>query len=115
MFKLKLSHHFDASHKLKLNYDSPCLNNHGHRWEVTVQIWTEQLDENGMVVDFKKIKALINRYDHCCLNDVVKFNPTAEHLAKTLWDDIHQLGSFYKVIVEIAESPGAIIMFNSED
>ena len=41
-----------ASHRLKLSYESKCENLHGHNWIITVYCQAEQLNEDGMVVDF---------------------------------------------------------------
>ena len=45
-----------ASHCLKLSYESKCENLHGHNWIITVYCQAEQLNEDGMVVDFTHIK-----------------------------------------------------------
>ena len=45
-----------ASHNLKLSYESKCENLHGHNWIITVYCQAEQLNEDGMVVDFTHIK-----------------------------------------------------------
>lgn len=111
MYKLKLKHHFDSAHKLDLNYDSPCGGIHGHRWVVIVRIWARSLNENGMICDFKSIKALINQFDHKYLNDLIDLNTTAENMSKYLKDEINKLDSFDKVSVEIFESPEASITY----
>ena len=59
-----------ASHHLHLSYQSKCENLHGHNWIITVYCRSEVLDQNGMVVDFSHIKALVKkRLDHQNLND----------------------------------------------
>ncbi len=111
MYHLKLQHHFDSSHKLCLDYESPCQRLHGHRWEVVVQIWSKKLNDNGILVDFKDLKAVINELDHQYLNDLVEFNPTAENLSKYLYNKIKQLGNFEKVKIELFESPNASVTY----
>lgn len=111
MFTLKLQHHFDASHNLCLDYESPCLRKHGHRWEVAVEIMTDELDENGMVMDFKKIKSIIDELDHQDLNAILDFNPTAENIAKYFFDKIHEIKDGLVVKISIKESPNAEIIF----
>lgn len=71
-----------ASHSLRLSYPSKCEKLHGHNWIITVYCRSEELDENGMVVDFTHIKQAVEKQlDHNNLNDVLPFNPTAENIA----------------------------------
>jgi 6-pyruvoyltetrahydropterin/6-carboxytetrahydropterin synthase len=121
MYILKLKHHFDAAHKLE-NYDGPCANLHGHRWEVEIAIQSEEL-MNGMVIDFKKVKKVIDKYDHTYLNDNIKapLNPTAETIAEIIWNDLYKVlkkeyqedfGGFKgNLQVTIWESPEASITY----
>lgn len=75
---------------------------HGHNWIITVFCRAEELDANGMVVDFTAIKRTVLDYlDHCCLNDVLPFNPTAENIARWVCDRIPHC---YRV--EVQESEG---------
>ena len=53
-----------GAHFLRLNYESKCTSMHGHNWIVTVTVQNDKLDENGMVVDFTKIKDVVNLFDH---------------------------------------------------
>ena len=82
---------WDAAHQLKLPYDSPCLNKHGHRYKVELEI-EGQVDNNGLVVDFKMLKENINddvSFDHKDINmlygfDDMNINPTAENIVRWL-------------------------------
>lgn len=73
-----------GAHKLNLDYPSKCSNLHGHNWVITVTLKRNELDKNGMVYDFTKIKEIVNKLDHVFINNVVDFNPTAENIAKFL-------------------------------
>lgn len=96
-----------GSHALRLNYDSPCQNLHGHNWIITVHCKSASLDENGMVVDFAHVKRSIHGVlDHKCLNEVLSFNPTAENIAKWICDTIP---TCYKAVVQ--ESEGNIAIY----
>ena len=99
-----------GAHHLNLNYDSPCTNVHGHNWIITVYCKSEQLNENGMVVDFAHIKKQIHgKLDHQYLNIIVGFNPTAENIAKWIVD---QIPTCYKVTVQ--ESEGNVATYVEE-
>lgn len=60
---------FEAGHVLKKAYMSACSENlHGHSYKLYVKVTTEKLNEDGMVVDFKKFKEsiqpLVDFLDH---------------------------------------------------
>lgn len=100
-----------ASHKLQLDYDSPCGNLHGHNWKIKIWCKSETLNQNGMVVDFAHIKRVIHgKLDHSNLNEVVTFNPTAENLAKWITEQIPEC---YKV--EIMESENNLAIYEISD
>lgn len=83
---------FAAAHWLQLPYVSPCAKVHGHEWVVKIGVKGKQLNKEGMLCDFKKIKDCINRkYDHTTLNDNLTFNPTAENIAREICKDINAL------------------------
>jgi 6-pyruvoyltetrahydropterin/6-carboxytetrahydropterin synthase len=43
--------------------DTKCFNLHGHNWKVVVEL-SGTIQEDGMVVDFNDVKALLNQFDH---------------------------------------------------
>jgi 6-pyruvoyltetrahydropterin/6-carboxytetrahydropterin synthase len=88
MYTLRLQHIFSAAHQLTNAYDKKCNDSiHGHNWRVIVEIATIDL-LNGMVIDFTKVKEIINRLDHKNLNEILSFEPTAENLAKFIYDEL---------------------------
>ena len=83
--------HFESAHNL-YNYDGKCKNLHGHSYKLSVTV-EGQVDKNGFIIDFGKIKELvyervISRYDHQYLNKLVNYNPTAENLAQRIAHDL---------------------------
>lgn len=79
---------FASAHSLRL-YAGDCSRLHGHNWKVEVEVSASALDEVGMGLDFKTIraaaKALADQLDHRNLNDLAPFtelNPTAENIAQ---------------------------------
>lgn len=77
------------AHRLTLDYESKCQRLHGHNGIITIYCAAEEVDHNGMVVDFTHVKQLVSdKLDHRCLNDQFDFNPTAENLARWLVDNV---------------------------
>ncbi len=92
MFELSIRGDIAAAHFLR-NYEGKCKNLHGHTWQIEIFIKGDQLDDIGMVVDFrilkKKLKSFLGTIDHICLNDLPyfqEFNPTTEHIAKYIYE-----------------------------
>lgn len=111
MYKISKRMEVAGAHCLELNYDSPCQYVHGHNWIITVHCKTKELDENGMVIDFKHIKeAVHNKLDHRMINEVVDFNPTAENMARWIQENVKNC---YKV--EVQESEGNIAIYEVDD
>lgn len=107
MYIVRKTFEISAAHRLSLDYESACTNFHGHNWRVTVECRSEELDANGMVVDFTHIKRrIIERLDHKVLNDVLDFNPTAENIARWIVDTIPHC-----VRAEIQESEGNVAIY----
>jgi len=82
---------FDAAHWLEgLPKEHKCSNLHGHTYTVKVELSSTKLNDVGFVVDYRRlesIKQLIDTtLDHKCLNEVMTCNPTAENIAKELFN-----------------------------
>jgi 6-pyruvoyltetrahydropterin/6-carboxytetrahydropterin synthase len=99
-----------ASHSLTLSYPSKCERLHGHNWIITVHCRAKELNADGMVVDFTHIKeAVMSRLDHQNLNELLPFNPTAEHIARWICDQIPQCFR-----VEVQESEGNTAIYEKD-
>lgn len=97
-------------HSLSLSYPSKCQQLHGHNWIITIHCKAKQLNSDGMVVDFTKIKEKIHGYlDHGNFNELLPFNPTAENIAKWVCDQVEHC---YKV--EVQESEGNTVIYENE-
>ena len=91
MYELKTITQFGAAHQLR-NYKGKCENLHGHNWKIEVYVKGENLDENGLLVDFKvikdKTKEIIEELDHKFLNELECFrdiNPSSENIARYIY------------------------------
>lgn len=109
MYYTKTKVTISAAHNLNLDYSSRCVNTHGHNWEITVYCKSYQLNSDGMVVDFNKIKEVVRRLDHININLVI-LQPTAENIAKYLADQIVEC---YKV--KIKETDNNTVIYCKED
>lgn len=111
--------HFDAAHALR-GYPGECVNLHGHTWDVEVVVRGAELDEVGIVYDFKTLKEDLNSVlaplDHAYLNEVAPFdtlNATAENLSRYLFEQLAaRVGEGVQVVeVAVWESPIAKITY----
>jgi len=120
MFKIKKTFEVSVSHHLNLDYDSPCKREHGHNLKITVYCASEELDKNGMVVDFEEIKKRVHDViDHRNLNDIEDIGfvslkpgescevpPTAERLAEWIF---YRVPHCYRV--DVQETKGNVATY----
>jgi len=119
MYELTVKSHFDAAHALR-GYPGECRLLHGHTWDVEVTVAGAQLDEIGIVYDFKSLKDDLNgvlaEYDHAYLNEVAPFDqltPTAENLARVIYERLAETVDPRVRVTEVAvwESPIAKLTY----
>lgn len=91
MFELEISREFSAAHQLR-GYNGDCSKLHGHNYRIGAILHAKQLDEIGIAVDFKKLKAaldeIILEFDHTNLSENPLFtevNPTSEMIAMVIY------------------------------
>ena len=115
MFELTIIDDFEAAHRLP-EYDGKCCRLHGHNWKVEVVVRGTELDASGLLIDFKLLKAhvaeVLLTLDHYYLNETeafLKVPPTAEHIAKYVYEMIAEHGEFTDRVkiyaVRVWESP----------
>ncbi len=95
---------FEAAHRLP-HYEGKCKNLHGHGYVLEVEVAGEVLhpptpiSDTGMIVDFGKLKALVqelvlDRLDHQDLNEVLGLNyrtqPTAEETVRWIVERLQE-------------------------
>lgn len=91
MYRITKQFHFSASHVLLgLPDGHPCGRLHGHNYLVEIELSAGAVDDRGFVVDYGDL-APLKRYiddtvDHRHLNDIVPGQPSAENIARHLFD-----------------------------
>ncbi|MBP2635612.1 MAG: queuosine biosynthesis protein QueD [Firmicutes bacterium] len=121
MYDLTIIAEFEAAHQLP-DYPGKCCRLHGHNWKVEVTVTGHELNHLGMVMDFKDLKAEVNKIidnlDHYYLNDLPAFktvNPTAENIAKYIYDSLAAAPAFQQNIkvysIQVWESPRAAVKY----
>ncbi|MCR4396101.1 MAG: 6-carboxytetrahydropterin synthase, partial [Candidatus Saccharicenans sp.] len=87
-------------------YKGKCEKLHGHTFQVEVEITVRELDKTGIGIDFTEIKKKLAEIlpDHTLLNEAFDFNPSAENLAREIFQRMKQ---FYPVT--------AVTVWESED
>ena len=119
MYTIRKQFKFEMAHQLKDSYSAACHENlHGHSYLLELYFTSEDVDKDGMVVDFGEVKDIIgnyvNEWDHSLtmpiffsksyLNMLKKYtkkfrimlcNPTAENMAKNMYQNINILLNEY--------------------
>lgn len=109
MYEVTVETHFCAAHFLS-DYHGKCEGLHGHNYKVLATVNGDALDSSGMLIDFsvlkKSVNAVIDTLDHKCLNDMEYFagNPSAEHIAKYIFDAVVDSGITNLHSVEVYET-----------
>jgi 6-pyruvoyltetrahydropterin/6-carboxytetrahydropterin synthase len=92
MFEITVEATFSSGHFLR-DYHGKCENPHGHNYRVLITLTGQELEPNGLLLDFKLLKQVLHptvQYlDHNMINDLPPFttlNPSAENLAKFFFD-----------------------------
>ena len=113
MYKVKKLFRVPIGHQLS-KHRGLCKNIHGHNIRLEIQILSEKLNDNGMVIDFKDLKKIVKKkvlddLDHCMLVNTYNTSlqnflqennykymeyscdPTAEVLCKTIYTDLQYI------------------------
>ena len=94
MYELRIEDEFAAAHRLR-GYEGGCERLHGHNWRVEVVLEGSELNDLGMLMDFRDVRRLlaevVKQFDHRDLNDLDCFrevNPTTESVARLIYGDL---------------------------
>ena len=125
MYTLKVEGAFEAAHHIN-DYPGKCARLHGHNWVVEAVVKGRELDELGMLVDFKDIKQTLKdtleRFDHHYLNELAPFkdgvNPTAENLARIIFEELAGNEIFKRdsvlAAITVFESPKSSVTYTKD-
>lgn len=114
VFTIRKTFKFECAHRLVSSWSKKCQQIHGHSYKLELFLQSDELNEDGMVIDFGQIKQLFQEelefFDHQLvlseedpiLNSptseieidgfvLVPFNPTAENMAKYFFDKLTKL------------------------
>ena len=103
MYELTVETEFSAAHCLK-DYEGACARLHGHNYRVLIRIAGQELDDRGMLLDFREVRRICEsstqQFDHRHLNELPEFaqqNPTTENIARLI---------FHSISAALAQLPG---------
>ena len=134
MYQVTQELSFCYGHRL-LKHPGKCARLHGHNAIAAITLRAAELDAQGMVVDFDRIEREVKSWidatlDHRLLlheHDpvvapllalgealcVLPFTPTAENIAKLIFDRAAQAG-FPVVEVRLVEAPGSVATYSRD-
>lgn len=106
---LRVKEKFDAAHQLN-DYEGKCARIHGHTWKVEVYIQVEEIQPNGISIDFYDIKSYLREFlpDHQLINDYLDMKyPTAENLIQYFYTEIKKkFPGLIKIVLWETENNG---------
>jgi len=135
MYTIRKMFKFEGAHILTKSYSKECQKIHGHSYKLEVKVSSNTLNEDGMVIDFGKLKrsiqSVVDHWDHKLLIEKdsrdtspfaslglveVPFNPTAENMCKFLYDYLVQRGlGDFKFTVRIHETDTGYAEYSPEE
>lgn len=119
MYTVIVQSSFPALHRLRM-LDGTQEPLHGHDWAVRVHISRAELDELDMVVDFhevqKHLENVLESLRYADLNQVSALsgrNPTAEVVARHVFDELRARQVGHVTRVEVTEAPGCVAVYET--
>ncbi len=115
MYEVTIRQSFSAAHVLK-ETGGMCERLHGHNFLVEVSISSRELNETGILLDFRVLKEwtdeTLKQLDHKCLNEIPYFkdiNPSAENVARFIHDRVMEKAGIHNLHVS------RVTVWESED
>ena len=123
MYEVTIIKSFSAAHVLT-EIGGKCEELHGHNFKVEVTVVAPDLNESGLLIDFRVVKKwlseILEDIDHKHLNIISSFagiNPSAENIAKYICKKMElkvKLAKVNVVRVKIWESENAAVTYIPE-
>lgn len=130
-YELNKDMNFAAAHLVAHVGAGQCSNMHGHTYFVNITVVGDELDEQGFLVNFQKLKKLVHgQYDHAVMNrqagldadfggDSTKL-ATTENVARVIWQNIqHYLDTASNhprcLQVLLRETPTSYVVFRPKE
>lgn len=117
MYEVTVEASFNALHRVRCR-EGPLEPVHGHDWVVRAKFARASLDELAMVVDFCEAQEALNQVigalQHANLNEHPMLNggnPTAEAVARAIFDTLFQCGPPGLAAVTVTEAPGCVATY----
>ena len=94
MYEVSKEIMISATHRVR-EHQGGCERIHGHNWKILVYVEAKELNNMGMVIDFKDLKNIMIKVimpmDHNDINTYPPFdklNPTSENISKYIFDEM---------------------------
>jgi len=117
MFTVTVEAGFSATHRVRFA-DGSVEPQHGHDWNVRAHFSRVDLSDTGMVVDFGKAQAALRKavaqFQYADLTDheaLGGMNPTAEVVARVVFDRLADDGFDSLARIEVTEAPGCVAAY----
>ncbi|MGV8059641.1 MAG: 6-carboxytetrahydropterin synthase QueD [Smithellaceae bacterium] len=120
MYEVTIIKSFSAAHMLAA-IGGKCEELHGHNFKVEVTVAAQDLNESGILIDFRNVKKwlqeIIDKLDHKHLNEFPSFlgkNPSSENIAKYIYQEMKlktQQAEVKMVGVKVWESENAAVTY----
>jgi 6-pyruvoyltetrahydropterin/6-carboxytetrahydropterin synthase len=123
MYEIAIIKSFSAAHMLA-NIGGKCEDLHGHNFKVEVNVAAAQLNNLGILIDFRTIKKWLSEvldcFDHKYINEIPSFagvNPSAENIAEFIFQEMKLKAAQAKVKVtrvKVWESENAAVTYRED-
>ena len=120
MYEVTIIKSFSAAHVLA-EIGGKCEELHGHNFKVEVTVGAEELNSNGLLIDFRFLKKVLGEIlediDHKHLNTLTSFagiNPSAENIANYICEKMElkvKMAAVKVVRIKIWESENASVTY----